>query len=231
MMRVLGIINARGGSKGIPRKNVKTLSGRPLIEYTVKAGLGAKCIDRLIVSTEDDEIAMLSRELGADVPFMRPLELAGDDVRQIDAVLYAIKYLEDNEQERFDYIALLQPTSPLRISYDIDSAFELLCQENADSVISFTTVDNYHPLHMYYMNGVAPLPVINEERINKQRQNLPEVFIVNGAIRIAKHDVVVNDKTFFSSSTVSYVMPRERSINLDEPFDWELAEFLMAKIK
>ena len=226
---ILGIINARGGSKGIPRKNIKELQGKPLIGYSIEAGLNSKCIDDLIVSTDDKEIATVAKEMGASVPFMRPASLAGDNVRQIEAIIHCINYLKNEQRKTYDYVALLQPTSPLRIAEDIDNAYELLIEKEADSVISFTSVENHHPYHMYYIEDDKPKSVVEHGRSNLQRQTLPEVFIVNGAVRIAKTDTLVKSESFFSDNSVSYIMPNERSINIDEPSDWQLAEFILSR--
>ena len=227
--KVLGIINARGGSKGIPRKNIKALKGKPLIGYSIEAGLKSECIDDLIVSTDDEEIAAVAKEMGASVPFIRPADLSGDNVRQIEVILHCINYLKDEQQKNYDYIALLQPTSPLRIAEDIDNAYDLLIEKQADSVISFTSVENHHPYHMYYIEDHKIKSVIDHDRSNLQRQTLQEAFIVNGAVRIVNTDVLIKSKSFFSDNSVSYIMPNERSINIDEPYDWQLAEFILSR--
>jgi len=227
--KILGLINARGGSKGIPRKNIKNLAGKPLIAYTIDAGLGCTFIDDLVVSTDDEEIALIAKSCGAQVPFIRPLELAQDDVRQIDSVLHAIDYMENKHQIKYDWIVLLQPTSPFRTAEDINKAFELMAKEGAESVISFSPVENHHPYHMYSVEHGHPKPIIDFKRNNMQRQNLPNVYIVNGAIRISARDYVVGHKSFFSDNSCAYVMPRERSVNIDDPFDWEIAEFMVSR--
>jgi len=228
--KILGIINARGGSKGIPRKNIKELMGKPLVGYSIEAGLKSKCIDDLIVSTDDKEIATVAREMGASVPFIRPANLAGDNVRQIKAILHCINYLKEKMQKTYDYVVLLQPTSPLRTAEDIDNAYNVLVEKKADSVISYTSVGNHHPYHMYYFEDNKPKSVIGHGRSNLQRQTLPEFFIVNGAVRIAKTDVIVKTESFFTDKSVPYIMPNDRSINIDEPFDWQLAEFYLSSM-
>lgn len=147
-MRCLGLINARGGSKGIPGKNIKLLNGRPLIAYSIEAGLAASRISRVVVSTDSTEIAEVARQHGADVPFMRPLGLASDTALQLDAIRHAVSVLEA-EGDFYDVIVLLQPTCPLRTYLDVDKAVDLMEKSAADTVISVMQVHGQHPLTMY----------------------------------------------------------------------------------
>jgi CMP-N-acetylneuraminic acid synthetase len=147
--QVLAIVPARGRSKGVARKNLRLLSGRPLIAYTIEAALASRYISHLIVSTEDAEIADVSRSLGADVPFVRPLELALDHSSQLDVVLHALESVEGSRQITYKMVLLLQPTTPLRTTADIDNAVEKLMVTDADSVVSFHQVEQGHPYYIY----------------------------------------------------------------------------------
>ncbi|HEX9660078.1 MAG TPA: acylneuraminate cytidylyltransferase family protein, partial [Rhodothermales bacterium] len=146
--RVLAVIPARGGSKGVPRKNLVQLCGRPLIAYTIGAGLSATSVSRLVVSTEDEEIASVARSLGADVPFIRPATLATDTAQSLPVVQHAIQAVEEVEGTPYDVIVMLQPTTPLRTAGDIDSAVALLLESGADSVVSVVDVGGHHPYRM-----------------------------------------------------------------------------------
>lgn len=228
--KIIGIINARGGSKGIPRKNIKLLNGKPLIAYSIEQGLKSKLLDRLIVSTEDEEIAEIANKYGAVVPFLRPKELAKDNVRQIWSIFHAIDHFKE-KNEVFDIVVLLQPTSPFRTAQDIDQCINLLKQNTANSVVSFSSVMGGHPYHMFTIEGQSPKRLINTQKLNMQRQHLPETYIVNGAVKIAYTNWLRKEKTFISDNMKGYIMPIERSINIDTKFDWLLAEFISSRTK
>jgi CMP-N-acetylneuraminic acid synthetase len=226
-MRCLGLINARGGSKGIPGKNIKPLCDKPLIAYSIEAGLAASRIARVVVSTDSAEIAEVASRYGADVPFMRPLELASDIALQLDSIRYAIARLEA-DGDYYDVIVLLQPTCPLRISTDIDGAINLLEEAGADTVISVMQVHGQHPLTMYTgdpRTGLSPL--LDANKAGVLRQEFPRVLWRNGAIYGMRRDVVMEQQTLYGNKVVGYVMPEERSANIDEPIDWLVTEALL----
>jgi CMP-N-acetylneuraminic acid synthetase len=226
-MRVLGLINARGGSKSVPRKNIKPLLGKPLIVYSIEVGLAAKRIDRLVVSTDDGEIAGIARAAGADVPFLRPAELATDTALQIDAIRHAIASLEA-EGDRFDAVAILQPTCPLRLPEDIDGALDMMERTQADTVITVCEVQGYHPLTMYTSDAAGRLsPLFEANRAGVLRQEFPTVLWRNGAIYGIRRDVVMQQGTLYGDRTVGFAMPAERSANIDEPIDWIITEALL----
>lgn len=226
-MRCLGLINARAGSKGIPGKNIKHLNGRPLIEYSIEAGLKASRITRVVVSTDSLEIAEIARVCGADTPFMRPPELASDTALQFDAIRHAVETLEE-QGDFYEVIVLIQPTCPLRNSTDIDGAIKLMEKSGAESVISVMTVHGQHPLTMYAGDPEADLqPLIDGNKAGTLRQKFPPVFWRNGAIYGMKRDLVINEGSLYGAKTVGYLMPAERSINIDEPVDWIIAETLL----
>jgi len=219
---ILAIIPARGGSKGIPRKNIKPLASKPLIGWTIEAAKQSSCLDRIIVSTEDEEIASVARNLGADVPFMRPTELAADDTPAIDPVLHAISHLPD-----CDWVLLLQPTSPLRSAEDIDGIWQFCQERGALSAVSVCEVEK-HPYWMYQFNAAQRLePFIKGRPDVTRRQDLLSAYELNGALYLAKTDWLLQRQDFIGPETLGYVMPPERSVDLDTPQDWRWVEFLI----
>ncbi len=220
--KVLAIIPARGGSKDIPRKNVKSLVGKPLIGWSIDAANQASCIDRTIVSTEDEEIASVARELGADVPFIRPAELSADDTPGMAPVLHAISQLPD-----YDWVFLLQPTSPLRSAEDIDGIWKFCQDRCAPAAVSVCEVKK-HPYWMYQCNPTQHLePLITERPDVARRQDLPSAYSLNGALYIARTDWLLEQRDFIGHETLGYIMPPERSVDLDTAQDWQWVEFLI----
>jgi CMP-N,N'-diacetyllegionaminic acid synthase len=232
-MRVLGIITARGGSKGIPGKNLKPLGGRPLIDYTIDAANDTP-LDRLILSTEDRRIADAARALGCEVPFMRPAELARDETPHLPVILHAVQWLRDHEHYLPDIVLTLQPTSPLRSSADIAAALRMLELSDADSVVSVNEVSAHaHPMRMLSVgaDGLATLFVTGEpvrNRINR-RQDLPRAFVMNGAVYACRTNVLFTaTPSLYGDRVVAYPMPIERSISIDTQEDWAEAERQLA---
>ena len=225
---ILGLIPARGGSKGLPRKNIKLLLGKPLIAWTIEQTLASKFLDRVIVSTDDKEIAEISKKYGAEIPFMRPKELAEDNAKGIEVVLHAIDWFRENyKRKQYDLIMLLQPTSPLRKSEDIDKAIELLFLKEAKAIVSVCEVD-HHPLWGNTLPEDGCMKdFIRREVMNKNRQELPIFYRLNGAIYLAYCNYIKERKSFFGEKTFSYIMPRERAIDIDNEIDFELAQILM----
>ena len=226
---VLAIVPARGGSKGIPRKYLQLLLGQPLIVYTLQAALDSQHITCLIVSTDDPEISRVAREYGVDVPFVRPPELALDDTPQLDVVLHALGAVERAEETRYDVVLLLQPTAPLRTTADIDGALEKLFATGADSVVSLYRVEQGHPYYMYTLDGDRPRPLLEVPSHITRRQEFPPIYVRNGAIYAVQREVLVHHRSFYGQDMRAYVMPFERSINIDTEFDVVLAEFLLQR--
>jgi len=228
-MRVLGIITARGGSKGIPGKNLKMLGGRPLLDYTIDAANDTP-LDRLILSTEDRKIADLARSLGCEVPFMRPAELARDETPHLPVIQHAATWLLEHEGYKPDIVLTLQPTSPLRSSADIAAALRMLELSGADSVVSVSEVPAHaHPMRMLRVDdtGHAVLFATGQPvrmRINR-RQDLPKAWVMNGAVYACRTDVLFADEpSLYGDRVVAYPMPAERSISIDTLDDWAEAE-------
>lgn len=228
-MKALAIITARGGSKGLPRKNVLPLAGEPLIAWTIKAALAAHSIDRVILSSDDPEIIEVARDHGCDAPFIRPAALAGDDVASLPVLHHAMDAMKNTEGgfTPWSHVMLLQPTSPLRTAADIDAAAALCEESKAPACIAVTPVDK--PIHwMYKRLGDGRLsPAVSGLSQPTRRQDAAPVFVPNGAIYIASWAWIRSRDTFMSDQTVGYVMPPERSIDIDSPLDFALSQLLL----
>lgn len=218
----LAIIPARGGSKRLPRKNVLNLCGKPLIAYSIEAGLKSKYISKVIVSSDDEEILQISQNFGADV-IKRPDNLATDTATTFDTIEHAI-----NSLEKFDYIILLQPTSPLRNEKHIDEAIELLNQRNADAIISVCETE-HSPLWCNTLNeDLSMADFLSKELLDKRSQELPKYYRLNGAIYICKTEKFLNNRGFFlENSIIAYMMDKKDSVDIDEEIDFKLAEFCL----
>jgi len=221
---VLAVIPARGGSKGVPRKNIRSVGGQPLIAWTIEAALRSSIIDRLILSTDDDEIAKVAKEYGCEVPFMRPPELALDHTPGIDPVLHAVEQLPG-----YDYVVLLQPTSPLRQVEDIDGCVSLCVQQASPAAVSVTECDK-SPFWMYQLDERHSMkPILEVADSYTRRQELPAIYALNGAVYVAEVRWLQERKTFLTEETIAYVMPKNRSIDLDTELDFEILEYLISK--
>jgi len=229
-MRILGIVTARGGSKGIPNKNVHPLRGKPLLQYTAEAALAAARLERVILSTESEQIAAVGRQCGLEVPFMRPPELARDDTPSLPVIQHAIRCCE-HDDEYYDAVLSLQPTNPLRRAADIDGSIELLESSGADSVIAFVDVGEKHPARMKYIDdqGRVTDPPFAEEFEGQRRQELRPLYLREGSIYLARRDVLMEQNSFVGNDCRAWMIPPERACNIDEPFDLELAEWLIER--
>ena len=224
-MKTLALIPARGGSKGIPRKNVKLIAGKPLIVWTIEAALRSSGLASVVVSTDDMEIADVARQAGAQVPFMRPTALAQDTTPGLDPVVHALSQLP-----QYDSMLLLQPTSPLRTTNDIDACLQLATERRARSVVSVSEPET-HPYWTYRLSEKQTLERLVDTAPVARRQDLPPVFAVNGALYFAETDWLRSSNSLVGAETLAYVMPRERSFDLDTPLDWMLAELLLKEQK
>ncbi len=226
-IRVLAIIPARSGSKGLPGKNVRHLHGKPLLAWSIEAGQHSKCLDRIIVSTDDATIADIAREWGAETPCLRPAELAQDDTSSMAVVFHILEWLAKHEQYVPDATMLLQPTSPLRTAHDIQSALQLYTAKHADGVVSVSPVTK-HPLWMKVLDAEGRLnDFIAQEQPITSRQALPPVYALNGAIYLASSKVLTKYQTWYTQQTYGYVMPVERSLDIDSAWDWHIVEILL----
>ena len=219
---VLAIITARGGSKGLPRKNLLLLSGRPLIGWSIAAALAAESVGRVVVSTDDPEIAEVARAEGAEVPFLRPAELASDTASSLDVVRHAL-----TECPGLDYFVLLQPTSPLRQSSDIDGAWQRMRTAGAETCVSVCETAE-SPWLMYLQADDGRLSrLLPEPAKGLRRQDLPLTYRLNGAIYLGQRERFLATGRLLDENTVAHVMPPERSVDIDTKADFDLAESLM----
>lgn len=228
---MLAIIPARGGSKGLPGKNIRLLKGRPLIQYTIEAALMAKAVSRIVVSTDSPDIARISIHAGGEVPFMRPKELASDQSMALDTYLYTCDKLIKETGKVINDIIVLQPTSPLRKSFDIDNAVKIYYRKKALSVISVT--DSPCPLHWHKVidgQGVLRKFLPDTGADQKNRQETLETYVPNGAVYVFNYPYLRREKSYYSHRTYPYLMPRERSVDIDSEWDFKLAEIIMLKM-
>lgn len=226
-MNYYAVIPARGGSKRLPRKNVALLNKKPLIAYTIEAATSSKRLSRLIVSTDDEEIASVSKRFGAEVPFQRPLELSRDGSAVIDVINHAVSHFERQDGDRIDSVVLLQPTSPFRTSKHIDEAIALYESSEADTVTSVRQLSE-HPYWSWTIQGADFQPYFSKEHMSMGRENLPPAFIENGAIFIIKRSVIDNN-SIYGQKIVPYLMDRKSSIDIDTLDDFLFAEFLLER--
>ena len=221
--RVLGLVPARGGSRGIPGKNLVPLGGRPLIAWTADAAAASRYLDRVVLSSDDEAILAAGREAGLEVPFVRPAELARDDTPAMDVVLHALDALDD-----VDLLVLLQPTSPLRTAADIDACIERVVA-GAPCCVSVTE-PGHSPAWMFTLGeGGAMRRLIPELAIPARRQELPAVYALNGAVYVAEVDWLRRERSFLAEGTVGHPMPADRSVDLDDELDLALLEVLVAR--
>jgi len=216
---ILAVIPARGGSKGVPRKNIRPVAGKPLIAWTIEQAKRVPFIDRIVVSSDDAEILSVARMHGAETPFVRPAELALDTTPGVDPVLHAVEQLPG-----YDYVVLLQPTSPLRQSADIEACMRHCLDHDAPACISLAPVEQ-SPYWMFRLTGSDRLePLLGGEPLRLRRQDLPLVYAINGAVYIARTDWLTAQRTFLTAETLGYVMPPERSLDLDTEQDFEILQ-------
>ena len=220
---VLALITARGGSKGIPGKNLKLLSGKPLINWTIDAAINSKYIDRLILSSDDDDIIQEAVSSGCEVPFKRPTELALDNSSSMDAVVHAL----ENVEEEYDYLLLLQPTSPFRKTKQIDAIIEEGIELQSDIVVSVCEAKK-HPAFMYSLDGDKLVPVMGVQA-HKRRQDMPKVYEHNGALYFSRISYLLEARSYNNEGARAFLMDNLSSIDLDEKIDWEFAEYLIMK--
>lgn len=223
---VLALIPARGGSKGIPHKNIRPLAGKPLIAWTIVAAKKSAYIDRLILSSDDPEIIAVAEAWGCEVPFVRPSELAQDDTPGYLPVLHAMETLA-SKGRYYDYIVLLQPTSPLRTVADIDGCIEQCVEQKAQFCVTVTDTET-SPYWMYKLDQQNRLvPLLTAEKPVLRRQDSLPVYVLNGAVYIGKWESVLQEKSFLNPATKAFIMPHERSIDIDHELDFKIAEYLL----
>lgn len=225
---MIAIIPARGGSKGVPGKNIRNLCGKPLITYTISAALKSKSIEKVIVTTDSLEIATIAKEYGADVPFVRPADLASDTASAVDVYLHAINFLQEELHESIEKLMVLLPTAPFRNEKHIDEAFELFQNAKADTLISMKEADT--PISWYYEKDASSRVRnigFDSDKAVVNRQLNQKYYVPNGAIYILDRQLLLEKRTYYTNNTVAYVMGSEESIDIDHEIDFMLAELLM----
>ena len=225
--KVLAVIPARGDSKGIPRKNLYPLNGKPLIAYTIEAARKSKLLTRSIISTDSEEIAEVAEKFGGDVPFIRPNVLASDTASSIDVVKHAVKELEKADGVRYNYAVLLQPTTPLRLSEDIDKVVQKLISTQCDTVITMVDVGAFHPARMYRIENDRLVGIMEESIAMRRRQDLPPIYIRSGDVYACKRDIIFNRNSMLGNDCRPLVISPNRAINIDTLRDIVLAEYLL----
>lgn len=233
--KILGVITARGGSKGIPGKNIKQLLGKPLILWTIDAAQKSGVFDRLIVSTDDEAIAKVCREFGVEVPFMRPAELAQDKTPHLPVMQHAVSYLEEKAGYGPDYVMILQPTSPARQSFHIREAVDLITKTGADSVLSvYEMPENFHPHKALILGEDGMLKLVTGAPVRNRairRQDLPKAYWSVGAIYLFKTSLLFDkEPNFYGDKVAPYVLDRKYVVDINELADWPVAEEALSNI-
>lgn len=229
--RILAVITARGGSKGIPGKNIKLLGGKPLISYSIDAARKSNVITHTIVSTDDEKIAQIARRHGAEVPFLRPKRLARDKTPHVPVMCHAIEFMERKLGIIFDYAVILQPTSPFRTTDDIDETLRRLIRSKADSAVTLTEVGNDHPVKAKKLVDGKVLPYMAIEPEGTRRQDFPPAYRRSGAIYAMRRDLLMKDGRLYGDNIVGYIVPSDRSVDIDSPLEWFRAKWMLEDLK
>lgn len=229
-MRILGIVPARGGSKGVRRKNIRPLGGKPLLCYTAEAALASRSIAMTVLSTEDEEIAELGRVCGLHVPFLRPPELSKDDTPTLPVVVHALNWME-RAGEKFDAVCLLQPTSPFRASDTIDACVDMLIQTQADSIVTVRLVPTeYNPHWVFKIDSTGQLRLfMKDANVITRRQALPPAYFRDGSIYLTRRNVILEDQSLYGQVSMGFIQNDEQHVNIDTLEDWERAEAILRK--
>lgn len=228
LQTVLGVVTARGGSKGVPRKNIRVLAGKPLLAYTAEAAIASRRLSRVILSTDDEEIAEVGRRCGLEVPFLRPSELATDSTPTLPVLQHAVKFLE-HEGSRYEAICLLQPVTPLRTAADIDGCVELLESTGADAVVTVAAVPLEYNPHWVYLQDSHGLLRISTGETNPipRRQELPPAFYREGSVYVMRRGVLMEGNSLYGERLAGYIVDPSCRTNIDSLEDWKRAEALI----
>ena len=228
-MYVLGIIPARGGSKSIPKKNIRLLANKPLIAHTIEVAKECKMLNRTVVSTDDGEIAEVAKKYGGDVPFIRPDNLSLDDTPMVPVLQHAVAFIENKDNVHVDVVVLLDPTSPFRRVEDIEACIKKIDRDNADSVVTVCEVEHNPYFVMMELNGDKLIPLIKSDKAVTRRQDAPDVYRLNATVYAIKRDVLINENKIITDNTMAVIMPQELSAHIDHEIDFEFVEFLIEK--
>jgi CMP-N-acetylneuraminic acid synthetase len=229
MMRVLAIVPARGGSKRVPRKNVRLLGGKPLVLRAIEAARGARSVARVVVSSDDPEVLAIARAVDPAIALERPAAISGDTAPAIDYVRHALATLEGAGEARFDAVCIVQPSSPLTLSEDIDATVALCERTGADSAVSVMKLDHaVHPVKLKTLQGDRLVPYLEEERGRMAEHELPALYVRNCAVYVTRRAAVERGQ-IIGDDCRGYVMPRERSVDINDELDFKFAQFLFAE--
>lgn len=234
-LKILGIIPARGGSKSVPRKNIKPLHGKPLLGWSAEAGLASGVLDRLIISTDDAEMADVARSFNVEVPFMRPPELALDTTPSLEVLQHAVSWLKEHEGYYPDYVLLLEPTSPGRQAFHIQEAVALAEKTGADSIVALGEVPGHFSPHWQFnLTDTGAIELFTGGTIKNiipRRQNLPKTYFRNGVFYLFKPDLLfAASPSLYGEDVRGYIVEEKYSIDIDTPDDWEKAERQLANL-
>jgi len=227
--KFLAVIPARKGSKGLPKKNIKPLLGKPLIAWTIEEALQSSYLDKVIVSSDDEDILTVAKQFGADVPFIRPEYLAQDNTKTYDVLEHAIEMIEMESNEVFDYIVLLEPTSPLRQAFDIDNAIEeLLNSSEASSIVGVGKTESQNPAFLVLLDKDSFIQGFQDKNMSSiRRQDIRDVYFFEGSIYVSEVKTFLNKKSFYHSKTIAYKLPKYKTIEIDDIYDFIMAEALL----
>jgi CMP-N-acetylneuraminic acid synthetase len=226
--RILAVTLARGGSKGIHKKNIRLINGVPLIAYTIVEALRSKYVSRYIISTDDEEIRSISLKYGAEAPFLRPAELSSDEATSASAVQHAVDWCEKEEKTKYDYVIELMCTNPMKTSHDIDAVLQKLIETDADSVIGVTKLEDHHPARAKKIVDDRIVDFCVPELSSRRQDLKPDAYIRNGAIYAMKRDVLmIQNARYGTANSCPYIMAAERSVNIDSALDCLVVEFLL----
>jgi CMP-N-acetylneuraminic acid synthetase len=231
--RILGLITARGGSKGLPGKNILPLCGKPLIAWTIEQAKSSKYLDAVVVSTDDENIARISKQFGAEVPFQRPAKLASDTATSMDVIFHALEFLAQ-QGRGYEYLALLEPTSPLRKKGDLDRAIKHLidADSGADSLVSLGKIALEHPIYSKTVNSAGRVvPYFKQKRAFARRQDLPIAYFPYGVIYLSKVSALRKYRTFYQKRTISYLIERWQNYEIDDAYDYKCIVSIMKEKK
>lgn len=226
-MNILGIIPARGGSKGLKNKNILDFNNKPLISWSILSAKKSGIFKRLIVSTDSKKIAKISKKYGAEVPFLRPNNISGDNAKSSDLVIHAINFYK-NKKIIFDYVFLIEPTSPLREVKDFKSCFNLIKRNKVKSLVTVSKVKSQHPSFLYKVykkNKIKPYLDLKEKEI--RRQDIKSLYFLDGTLYCSEVETFLKNKTFYHKNTSAIIVPDWKSIEIDNYYDFRIAEFLM----
>ena len=229
--KIIAIIPARGGSKGVPRKNIRSLLGKPLIGYSIEQARSVKWIDRIVVTTDDPAIQNIARRFGADVPFLRPKSLSKDTSLMLPTVLHALDYIEDTEENQYDILVLLDPSNPIRSDSDIQSCIQLLLKDNRTDAVVTGVLSRRNPYFnlLEEKRGGYVAPSKDSGRTIHRRQDTPKTYDMNASIYVIRISTLRRTQTFLPRKTRLYLMPEDTAFDIDRPIDFDIVEYLMRK--